>query len=67
LDNLDSANMHVLNTTIGEPPDVLHCLGKQNLPGNGESTDSTPSLSYKVSPCINDFPGSDFQVPELHG
>jgi len=44
-----------INATCNvEPPVMLHCLGKHNLPGNMELTDSTPSLAHKVFPSIND-------------
>jgi len=54
----------IVSTSNGEPPGVLYNLGKQNLPGNGELTDSTPSLSSKVFPNINDFLAG---APELLG
>jgi len=39
-------------TSNGESPDVLHCLGKPNLPGNEELTESTPNLASKIFPSI---------------
>ncbi len=59
--------MSLPSTTDREPPDQLHCLGKQDLPGYEELTDSTLSLSNKVFPSINDFSAGDLLAPQLLG
>jgi len=54
-------------TSNGESPVLLYTLGKQNLSGNEDLTNSTPSLVNKNVCSINDFHAGDLQGPELLG
>jgi len=54
-------------TSNEEPPNMLRCLGKQNLRGNEESIDSTPSLANKVFPSITNSPaGQQVSLQGIH-
>jgi len=52
-------------TSSGELPDKFNSFGQQDLPGNEELTNYTPSLSSKIFPSIKSFLAGDLLAGDL--